>query len=71
MLASRKMTQTIGGRRWSIATMDLMLTGAFSDVDPVAVGWIERIELTTHASIEGIALAFPPNSGPETIPPFP
>lgn len=67
--ASRKMTQTINGRRWSIAAMDLILTAAFNDdedLDPT--GWIQRIILTSHAQTAGFDDPFPPNSGPETMP---
>ena len=67
-LASRKMTQTIGGRRWSIATMDLLMTGAFDAADESPTGWIERIRLTSHIEDAEIELPFPPNTRDELIP---
>lgn len=47
------MTATYEKRRWSIASMDVTFTAAINDVDPVPVGWIERIVLSSD--IEGIA----------------
>ena len=64
-----KISQTINKRRWSIGSMDLTFTAVFSELDPVPVGWIERIVLTSHAQVEGSDMPLPPNVTNDVIPP--
>lgn len=50
------------GRWTSAAVMDIVLCSAFSDVDPVPLGWIEAVDLTSRLrGTDGQELPSPPN----------
>jgi hypothetical protein len=58
-------------RRVNAAVCDFFFSTAFCDDDPIKVGWIERIELTSLIrGVDDVLLASPPNITEELIPPL-
>lgn len=56
-------------RRANAAVCDFFFYTAVSDVDPVPIGWIERIDLTSLIKgVDGDTLPSPPNITNELIP---
>lgn len=46
--ASRDISKTIDKKVWSIGSMDITMTACVNNTDPIPIGWIERIILTSH-----------------------
>lgn len=56
---------------WSAGNLDVILACEVNDVDPIPVGFIERIELTSHWQNNGVDISTPPNVSADTIPELP
>lgn len=46
--ASRAMPARKDGKLWSVVSLDFTFTAAINETDPIPVGWIERIILSSH-----------------------
>jgi hypothetical protein len=57
-----------GGRRIPRATLDITMLGTSADSDPIPLGWIERVQMTSHIHDAGAELPVPPNVVDELIP---
>lgn len=69
ILPARDVSYTRDKRMLSVAVMDVILAASSVDENPIPIGWIERILLTTQFSREGTLLPSPPNVEDELIPP--
>lgn len=58
-------------RALSAGVMDIVFAAAVNDVDPVPVGWIERIQLTSDFKDGAESLESPPNVTDDWIPDAP
>lgn len=69
---SRDISKTIDKKVWSIGSMDITLTACVNAVDPIPVGWIERVILTSHEQeADGIDVDANLRMVAEVLPPFP
>lgn len=60
----------VDGRALSVANLDLFMRAGFEDTPQTGLGWIEKIELTTHVKDSGgVELDHPPNLTEVLIPP--
>lgn len=67
---TRNMSAPKDGRQWSVASMDVTLTAAFEETDTVAVGFIERVVISSHVqAAEGDDLPAPLQMVDEVLPP--
>lgn len=72
MTPSQKATVTKGKRRISVGVATCMFAAAVNELDPVPIGWIERILLTSQVKNDaGVILPSPPNVIDDEIPPEP
>lgn len=69
ILPAIKASKTIEKRVVSIGNMDVIFAAAVNDRDPVPIGWLERIVLSSRLTEGGELLPSPPNVTDETIPP--
>jgi hypothetical protein len=68
VLPAIKATVFFGNRSHNIANMDLMISTVMTSRDPVQMGWIQRISLTSHVQLGSDDLSTPPNVADELIP---
>ncbi len=69
VLPAIKATVFYGGRSNNIANMDVLFSTVMTARDPVELGWIEKLDLTSHFQVEGDDIGTPPNFADELIPP--
>lgn len=67
--ASRDMTMTKDGKRWSVVSCDFTFTAAINETDPIPVGWIEQVIMTSHEQNAGIDVQASLRMIEETLPP--
>lgn len=69
VLPAVKATAFFEGRSHNIANMDVMISTVMTSSDPVPMGWIQKIDLTSHVQLGADDLSTPPNVVDERIPP--